>query len=237
MYDVEVLKNLIDPLYKDVEDLQMFVYATFTGLNLVKTGFPTYDKPVYKTTDYNLPENIFQVLYDGILVPQVEIMTIDTTEYIFYSQAVPKNVPTDADGNPDRSKISFYLIFMLENDKSFSIQYESQIMQNLIFDALIILMIVLFGFSFVLFLIIFLTIRISRRIISTIKDIDHFTTDLKTKTDLDSKRQLIDEFSRKEIFQKISEQYDKMQAAKQSIEQKRQQKLTGVKQAHLSGQV
>ena len=83
-------------------------------------------------------------------------------------------------------------------------------------------MIVLFGFSFVLFLIIFLTIRISRQIISTIKDIDHFTTDLKTKTDLDSKRQLIDEFSKKEIFQKISEQYDKMQVAKENIEQKRQ---------------
>ena len=83
-------------------------------------------------------------------------------------------------------------------------------------------MMVLFGFSFVLFLIIFLTIRISRQIISTIKDIDHFTTDLKTKTDLDSKRQLIDEFSKKEIFQKISEQYDKMQVAKENIEQKRQ---------------
>ena len=39
--------------------------------------------------------------------------------------------------------------------------------------------------------------------------------------DLESKRNLIEEFSSQEMFRKISNQYDKIESAKQIIEEKR----------------
>lgn len=70
---------------------------------------------------------------------------------------MPLDVPIDAEGNPDRSKIDFYLIFMVEGEKSFSTYYEARIETKMLEYFGIILTIVLIGFSLVLFLIILLT--------------------------------------------------------------------------------
>ena len=86
--------------------------------------------------------------------------------------------------------------------------------------ALIITVIVLVGFSLVLCLIILLTMKTSRRITKTITEIDSFTKELKTMTDLASKQKKIKEFSSKDMFRKISKQYDKMEQAKQILEDK-----------------
>ena len=130
-------------------------------------------------------------------------------------------MPTDEFGNPDRSKIDFYIIFRLDASESFSINYEDEINMAMLLNKLIILIIVTAGFSLVLFLIILMTMKTSRRITGTIKAIELFTTELKTKTDLDSKRKLINEFSGKEMFRKISKQYDKMESAKRILEENR----------------
>ena len=130
-------------------------------------------------------------------------------------------MPTDEFGNPDRSKIDFYIIFRLDATESFSINYEDEINMAMLLNKLIILIIVTAGFSLVLFLIILMTMKTSRRITGTIKAIELFTTELKTKTDLDSKRKLINEFSGKEMFRKISKQYDKMESAKRILAEKR----------------
>ena len=130
-------------------------------------------------------------------------------------------MPTDEFGNPDRSKIDFYIIFRLDATESFSINYEDEINMAMLLNKLIILIIVTAGFSLVLFLIILMTMKTSRRITGTIKAIELFTTELKTKTDLDSKRKLINEFSGKEMFRKISKQYDKMESAKRILEENR----------------
>ena len=58
-YDINVLSNLIAPLYKDIEDLSMWVYASYTGGNLKNLTKPSYDKPVYTKSAFSLPEEIF----------------------------------------------------------------------------------------------------------------------------------------------------------------------------------
>ena len=86
--------------------------------------------------------------------------------------------------------------------------------------TVIMIIIVLVSFSLLLCLIILLTMKTSRRITKTITEIDAFTKELKTMTDLASKQNKIKEFSSKDMFRKISKQYEKMEQAKKILEDK-----------------
>mmetsp|Transcript_23885 Transcript_23885/g.29713 ORF Transcript_23885/g.29713 Transcript_23885/m.29713 type:complete len:113 (-) Transcript_23885:869-1207(-) len=87
--------------------------------------------------------------------------------------------------------------------------------------ATIIWLIVFVGFSLVLALIILFTLKTSWRITGTITAIEAFTRSLKTKTDLSSKRALIETFSSNELFRRISRQYRKMEMAKKALAEKK----------------
>ena len=113
-------------------------------------------------------------------------------------------MPTDADGNPDRSKIQFYLIFMILNKEDFAQQYQDEVISYSTFISSMIMLIVIAGFSLVLAFIILVTRSSAKRITRTITAIEKFTQELKTKTDLPSKKILIQHFSSGPLFQRIS---------------------------------
>ena len=58
-FDVDTLSKLIEPQYKDVDGLSMWIYARFFEQATLRYVEPTYDKPIYSTTEAMLSESVF----------------------------------------------------------------------------------------------------------------------------------------------------------------------------------
>ena len=216
-FDLGDLALLIEPQYRGIEGLSIWIYARYFSYETLKTAEPEYDQPVYSSTNVQLTENVFDELIQGILVPEVVDGPEGAENMVFYSQSVPATLPLKEDGQPDRSYINLYLIFAIQKSETYAEPYTKEILINFqkFFDQT--LVIVSAGFCGVLVVILLDTLRTSRRIIRTIEVIKDITNTLTTKTDLEAKRHVIYECSQKEPFSKIARQYSKMQQAKEIL--------------------
>lgn len=77
--------------------------------------------------------------------------------------------------------------------------------------------IVISGFCFVLAFCLVVAVCTSLRIVRSIDAIKDFTKRLTTCSDVHGKKQEIDDFSKDELFNKISKQYAKMNTAKEIL--------------------
>ena len=59
IFSVNVLEKLIEPLYEDVENFSLWIYASFSNRQNNTIEPPTYDNPVYSNVRRNLTEDIF----------------------------------------------------------------------------------------------------------------------------------------------------------------------------------
>lgn len=112
IYETKILFKLIDPLLKDVEDFNTWIFGTNMW-----SGEPKFDELAYSRGDNldMLTQQSFDELVEKIYDPEViEIKGPDDKIHLYYSQAVP------SDTNGDRAKIKFYLFFMVEEDQQYS---------------------------------------------------------------------------------------------------------------------
>ena len=120
-FAIDTLSKLIEPQYKDIQGLSIWVYAR---VNLEEElTEPTNDQPIFTNTEKMLSKPVFDKLIEGILVPKVIVAPEGAENMIFYSQSVPVHLPTLEDGSPDRSKINLYLIFAIEENESYAKPY------------------------------------------------------------------------------------------------------------------
>ena len=133
---------------------------------------------------------------------------------------MPPDIPVDAEGNPDRDKIRFYLMFSIEQENLYQKVYIDQIFVSFEKSMYLIWVISISGFLGVLALCLIVAVLTSRRIVKSIEAIKEFTKRLTTCSDVLGKRQEIDDFSKDEQFMKISKQYAKMNTAKELLAQR-----------------
>jgi len=219
-FDLTALSKLIKPLYKDVKGITLWVYSPFHDYIKDEVVQPTYEEPIYSTSNSTISDTVFKQLFEGILVPEVIDSPLGAENQIFYSQAVPADVPVDAEGNPDRSAIKFYLMFMIDKESLYQKVYIDKINYSFVKTIWLILLIVVCGFCGVLVLSLVVAVQTSRKIVRSIAAIKDFTKKLTTKSDRIGKKQIIDEFSRGDLFRKISKQYLKMEKAREILQQR-----------------
>lgn len=65
------MSYLIEPLYSDVKGITIWVYSPFYDVFENTVIEPKYNETVYSTTNSTLSKSVFQLLYDGIFVPEV----------------------------------------------------------------------------------------------------------------------------------------------------------------------
>ena len=84
-FDIADLSYLIEPLYSDVKGITIWVYSPFYDIFQMTYVEPAYNQTVYSTTNETLSESVFQILYDGILVPEVIESPPGAENKVFYS--------------------------------------------------------------------------------------------------------------------------------------------------------
>ena len=131
-------------------------------------------------------------------------------------------MPVDKEGNPDRSAIKFYLMFMIEEESLYQKVYIDQIFVSFEKTMSLIWIIVISGFCCVLAFCLVVAVCTSLRIVRSIDAIKDFTKRLTTCSDVLGKKQEIDDFSKDELFNKISKQYAKMNTAKEILAQRQE---------------
>ena len=131
-------------------------------------------------------------------------------------------MPVDEEGNPDRSAIKFYLMFMIEEESLYQKVYIDQIFVSFEKTMSLIWIIVISGFCCVLAFCLVVAVCTSLRIVRSIDAIKDFTKRLMTCSDVLGKKQEIDDFSKDELFNKISKQYAKMNTAKEILAQRQE---------------
>mmetsp|Transcript_31449 Transcript_31449/g.39078 ORF Transcript_31449/g.39078 Transcript_31449/m.39078 type:complete len:123 (+) Transcript_31449:1287-1655(+) len=111
-------------------------------------------------------------------------------------------------------------MFMIDKESLYQKVYIDKINYSFVKTIWLILLIVVCGFCGVLVLSLVVAVQTSRKIVRSIAAIKDFTKKLTTKSDRIGKKQIIDEFSRGDLFRKISKQYLKMEKAREILQQR-----------------
>lgn len=172
-YDISALAKLISPLYEDIGDYELIIYAKRIKELVLEIDID-YLTPVYQsTTDgFAITESIFDELCDNIYVEKVFQYDINGKQYSSYSQAVPPDTTDPAD-------IKFYLFFMIETEKAYATEYVTEREDYKQLTFVLILFITGLGCFLVLAVINYIVWRKSRVITSTIDVLTDLTNQLK----------------------------------------------------------